>query len=54
MKLVIVGSENKLQELISRKPEAGWIKSDSFEVAKSVSDADAFFFLDEEQFEIYL
>ena len=50
MKLVIVDFENKMQELIDRQPEANWVKLNSYEEAKNITDADAYFFLGKQSF----
>ncbi len=50
MKLVLIGSEKKMQELIGRKADADWVKLNSYEEAKNISAADAFFFLEKDAF----
>lgn len=46
MNLVIVGLENKMQELINRNPHANWIRLTTYEEAKNIQQAQAYFFLD--------
>ena len=50
MNLVIVGLKNNRQELINRKIDAHWIEAATYEEAKNIKEADAFFFLENKNF----
>ncbi len=50
MNLVIVGLKNNRQDLINRKTDAHWIEAATYEEAKNIKEADAFFFLENKNF----